>query len=81
MTIIATQLKLKLLSGKIAYTAWAVEVGDKYYYQIGKTFVQIEKWEYDRVVKNPNLYYFSTALKLQNLIRMKNPNESALLSI
>jgi hypothetical protein len=78
MTITATQLKLKVVSGKIAYTAWAVEVGDEYYYQIGKTFVQIEKWEYDRVVKNPNLYYFSTALKLQGLIRMKNANESAL---
>ena len=38
MTITATQLKLRVVSGKIVYTAWAVEVGDKYYYQIGKTF-------------------------------------------
>jgi hypothetical protein len=81
MTITATQLKLRVVSGRIVCTAWAVEVGDKYYYQIGKTFVQIEKRQYDSVVKNPNLYYFSTALKLQGLIRTKKPNESALPSI
>jgi hypothetical protein len=28
MTITANQLKLKVVSGKIVYTAWAVEVGD-----------------------------------------------------
>jgi len=78
MTITATQLQLKVLSGTIVCTAWAVEVGDKYYYQIGKTCLKSGRWEYDRAVKNTYLYYFSTALKLQNLIRIKSSNESAL---
>jgi hypothetical protein len=36
----------------------------KYYYteEFGK-FIEIEQWEYDRIMNSPNLYYFSTALK------------------
>jgi hypothetical protein len=36
----------------------------KYYYaeEFGK-FIEIEEWEHDRILKNPDLYYFSTALK------------------
>jgi hypothetical protein len=36
----------------------------KYYYaeEFGK-FIEIEEWEYHRILNNPYLYYFSTALK------------------
>jgi hypothetical protein len=36
----------------------------RYYYaeEFGK-FIEIEEWEYHRILNNPYLYYFSTALK------------------
>src|SRR5262245_23180088 len=41
-----------------------LNVRGKHYYaeEFGK-FIEIEKWEYDRILNNPHLYYFSTALK------------------
>ena len=41
-----------------------LNVRSKHYYaeEFGK-FIEIEEWEYDRILRNPNLYYFSTALK------------------
>lgn len=41
-----------------------LNVRGKYYYaeELGK-FIEIENWEYDRILNDPNLYYFSTALK------------------
>ena len=41
-----------------------LNVRGKYYYaeEFGK-FIEIEEWEYDRILNNPYLYYFSTALK------------------
>jgi len=37
--------------------------GKHYYAEKFGSFIQIEKWEYDRILNNPQLYYFSTALK------------------
>jgi hypothetical protein len=41
-----------------------LNVRGKHYYaeEFGK-FIEIKKWEYDRILNNPHLYYFSTALK------------------
>ena len=41
-----------------------LNVRGKYYYaeEFGK-FIEIEEWEYHRILNNPYLYYFSTALK------------------
>jgi len=41
-----------------------LNVRGKHYYaeEFGK-FIEIEKWEHDRILNNPHLYYFSTALK------------------
>ena len=41
-----------------------LNVKGKYYYaeEFGK-FIEIEEWEYHRILNNPSLYYFSTALK------------------
>jgi hypothetical protein len=39
-------------------------VRGKYYYgENFGTFIKIEEWEYELILKNPHLYYFSTALK------------------
>jgi hypothetical protein len=39
-------------------------VRGRYYYSESFTkFIQIQKWEYDRIVNWPYLYYFTTALK------------------
>jgi len=39
-------------------------VSGRYYYSESFTnFIQIQKWEYERILKNPYLYYFSTALE------------------
>jgi len=40
----------------------------EYYYREGDQTMEIEAWEYGRVLSNPRLYYFSTALKLHNEI-------------
>ena len=37
--------------------------GKQYYAEEFGRFIEIEDWEYDRILNNPNLYYFSTALK------------------
>lgn len=52
------------------YWADVIEDGVKFYYRVGDTTVEIDKVERDKVVANPSLYYFSTALKLHNRIRM-----------
>jgi hypothetical protein len=41
-----------------------LKVRGRYYYaeEFGK-FMEIEEWEYHRVLNNPYHYYFSTALK------------------
>jgi hypothetical protein len=50
-----------------------LQVGGKYYY--GETFnrlIEIQEWEYHRILNNPYLYYFSTALKKQGEWRIAN---------
>jgi len=46
------------------YWAEAIEVGGKFFYRAKGTTVEISEYEFRRVVRNPSLYYFSTALKL-----------------
>jgi len=63
------KLKITLLDGRFKYHAEAIEDDGSYYYRVGGTAIKITKKEYDLVVANPHLYYFSTALKLQNVIK------------
>jgi hypothetical protein len=57
------------LSGsKVCYSAQLMKNFDTYYYREGDKAMEIEVWEYKRVLANPRLYYFSTALKLHNEI-------------
>lgn len=51
------------------YWAEAIEDGDKFCYRVDGVTVEITEDELFKVVINPSLYYFSTALKLH--IRIK----------
>jgi len=53
------------------YLAKATEVGGRYYYRVSGITIEITKTQYDHVIANPRLYYFSTALKLHFLIVKK----------
>lgn len=46
------------------YWAEAIEDGSRFYYRAKGVMIAIEEHEFRRVVDNPSLYYFSTALKL-----------------
>jgi hypothetical protein len=46
------------------YWAEAIKLGDYYFYRIGETVVPATEYEYRMVIANPNMYYFSSALKL-----------------
>jgi hypothetical protein len=51
------------------YLAEAIEYQGRYYYRVDGVTVEVTHWEYERVITNPKLYYFSTALKLHHRIR------------
>ena len=55
------------------YWAEAIEDGDTFYYRVSDTIVEITENEFCKVVINPSLYYFSTALKLH--FRIKRAKE------
>jgi len=62
------KLRITLVDGRFKYDAEAIKASGRYYYRVGGTTIEVSKNEYDRVIANPRLYYFSTALKLHNLI-------------
>ena len=51
------------------YFAEAIEYQGEYFYRVDGITVQAEQYEYERVINNPRLYYFSSALKLHHRIR------------
>lgn len=53
------------------YNYWAevIEHGDKFYYRVNGATVEITAAEFGKVIVNPRLYYFSTALKLHFRIK------------
>lgn len=53
------------------YWAEAIEYGDKFYYRAKGIILEITEIECRRVVGNPVLHYFSTALKLHLRIQRK----------
>lgn len=77
-----TKLKICLRESNIAkvrrhnlfqYFATVIEDKGRYYYQVGIEILEITRLEYIKVIDNPYLYYFSTALKM-HLIIQKNRN-------
>ena len=51
------------------YFAEAIEYQGEYFYRVDGVTVKAEQYEYERVIANPSLYYFSSALKLHHRIR------------
>lgn len=51
------------------YFSEAIELDGQYFYKVDGVVISITKYEYECVISNPYLYYFSTALKLHNEIR------------
>lgn len=50
------------------YLAEAIEHDGQYFYRVDGVTVQAQQYEYERVIANPRLYYFSSALKLHHRI-------------
>jgi hypothetical protein len=67
-TMKVVKLRITLVDGRFKYDAEAIEASGRYYYRIGATTIEVTKNEFNRVLANPRLYYFSTALKLHKLI-------------
>lgn len=59
------------------YWAEAIEDGDKLYYRVSGTTVEITEYEFRLVIRNPYLYYFSTALYLHFRIERAKAKEEA----
>lgn len=59
------------------YWAEVIKDGDKFYYRVNGTTVEITEDQFRKVVINPSLYYFSTALKLY--LRIKRAKEGNLI--
>jgi TAT (twin-arginine translocation) pathway signal sequence len=60
------------------YWADAIQRGDEFFYRVGDTTVPISEHEYRMVIGNPNMYYFSSALKLH--FRIKHAREGKTIS-
>ena len=46
------------------YWADIIKDGDRHFYRVGETGVEISEFEYGYVLANPNMYYFSQTLKV-----------------
>ena len=53
------------------YWGEAIRIGDSYFYRVGDIVVPATEYEYRMVIANPNMYYFSSALKLHFRIQRK----------
>jgi hypothetical protein len=53
------------------YWADAIRIGDSHFYRVGDIVVPATEYEYRMVIANPNMYYFSSALKLHYRIQRK----------
>lgn len=62
-------IPLVLYKDESNYLAEAIESQGRYFYRINGITVEAKKYEYAQVIKNPRLYYFSSALKLHHRIK------------
>ena len=51
------------------YFAEAIEQDGHYFYRVDGVTVAISDYEYNNVIVNPRLYYFSSALKLHHRVK------------
>lgn len=50
------------------YWAEAIRIGNSYFYRVGDIVVPASECEYRKVIANPNMYYFSSVLKLHHRV-------------
>ena len=62
-------LPLDLYQDEHNYQAVAIEYQERYFYRINGVTVKASKYEYEQALKNPRLYYFSSALKLHHRVK------------
>ncbi len=74
------KIKVSLVEGNVAgihgsnlfrYTAEVIKEKERYYYRVNGVTIEITPLEAKLVVRNPRLYYFSTALWLHLQIQRK----------
>lgn len=53
------------------YFSEAIEDNGLYYYRVNDMILEINQYQYNMVIKNPKLYYFSTALWLHLQIQKR----------
>jgi hypothetical protein len=70
-SLMIVKLKIRLTGRKetFQYHAEAIEDNGEFFYRVGDKVIEITEWEFYRVIANPRLYYFSTALKLDCAIK------------
>ena len=61
-------LPISFIKDENNYFAEAIEFNGKYFYRVDGTTVEASQYEYENVIQNPRLYYFSSALKLHHRI-------------
>ena len=66
-----TRVDICLSDNMFQYFSEAVEDKSQYFYHVNGVIIEITKHEHDMVIKNPKLYYFSTALRLHFMIERK----------
>lgn len=60
------------------YWAEVIKDGDRHLYRVGETAVEISGHEYERVLANPDTYYFSQTLKVHVRLERKRDGIPAL---
>lgn len=69
-------LPVSLYQDENNYLAQVIEYEGQYFYRVNGVTVKALRYEYERAISNPRLYYFSSALKLH--FRVKKARELGL---
>ena len=62
-------IPIYFVKDEVNYFAQAIEYDGKYFYRVDGVTVEVKQYEYERVISNPRLYYFSSALRLHYRIK------------
>ena len=69
-----SRIDIYSLAKELKYFAETIENNGNYFYHVDGVVIEITQFEFNMVKENPNLYYFSTALKLHFAIQRKREN-------
>ena len=63
-------------NGQYRYKAQAINIGTRYFYRVYERETEISEIDYMRIIGNPSLHYFSTALRLHIQLELKDYDSS-----